>query len=109
MQCPSLRDIYTLSTVPPTCDDPVFRFDIPENARLHVPAGTKEAYASAVVWCEFINILEDTDILGLHATEADDRYADAECYMLNGVKLNKSTLPGIYIVRKNGKTIVVKQ
>ncbi len=53
-------------------------------------------------------LTEDTAIT---LTQIDERYGDVEYYKLNGVKMDKPTQPGVYLVKKDGKTkmIVVKK
>lgn len=59
--CSSLSDIYCKQPVPPTCNPNVFHRVDTANCRIHVPLGAKEDYASAEVWCDFNNIIEDLD------------------------------------------------
>ena len=44
-------------------------------------------------------------------TQIDERLGDVEYYKLNGVKVDKPTQPGVYLVKKDGETkmIVVKK
>ncbi len=56
--CQNLTDITILATVPPTANAMAFlNLDVTK-VILHVPAGTKAAYAAADVWKDFTNIEE---------------------------------------------------
>lgn len=56
--CQNLTDITILATVPPTANAMAFlNLDVTK-VILHVPAGTKAAYAAANVWKDFTNIEE---------------------------------------------------
>ena len=52
-----------------------------------------------------------TDANSITVEEIGQRFGDVEYYKLNGVKVDKPTQPGIYLVKKDGKTkmIVVKK
>lgn len=53
-------------------------------------------------------LAEETSIT---LTQIDERYGDVEYYKLNGVKVDKPTQPGVYLVKKDGQTkmIVVRK
>lgn len=53
----SLKKVIVESKTPPVATEYAFS-DIPADATLYVPAGTKEAYASATGWNTFANISE---------------------------------------------------
>ncbi len=56
--CYALRTMTSLNPEPPTCDYYTF-YDIDKYfVRLYVPAGSKDTYAAADVWCDFRNIEE---------------------------------------------------
>lgn len=75
-----------------------------------MPTGTKDAYASATEWKEFINIIEENSS-EITLSEIGDKYGDEEFYTLNGMKVDVPSKSGIYIVKKNGaaKKVVVKK
>lgn len=56
--CQNLTDITILATVPPTANAMAFMNLNVTKVILHVPAGTKAAYAAADVWKDFTNIEE---------------------------------------------------
>ena len=61
--CTSVITINSYATTPPVCNggEGVFH-EIPSDAVLHVPVGTKEAYASANGWSQFSNIIDDLEV-----------------------------------------------
>ena len=50
------HDIYSYSSVPPTCNDLSFTT---YSGRLHVPASSLAAYFTSPIWCNFANISGD--------------------------------------------------
>ena len=57
--CNNLTDVTVLATVPPTATSPMTFMNLTfANITLHVPAGTKAAYAAAEGWKDFVNIEE---------------------------------------------------
>ena len=58
--CTGLEDIYALRTDPAAYDCATVAFR-DYSATLHVPSGSKEAYASTEPWSKFVNIVEDID------------------------------------------------
>lgn len=78
--------------------------------RLYVPKGCYDAYAFAQGWKEFLNIIEEEET-AITLTQIDERYGDVEYYTLNGVKVDKPTQSGVYLVKKDGQTkmVVVKK
>lgn len=59
--CTGLKDIYALRTAPAAynCHTNAFYF---YSATLHVPAGSKEAYANTAPWSNFANIADDIQV-----------------------------------------------
>lgn len=55
--CSNLLSMTTQNPVPPTCGTNVFDY-IPTDCTLHVPAGSKEAYANDPIWSYFTDIVE---------------------------------------------------
>ena len=111
--CRQLKDIYLDQTDPNAyhCAEDAFSYNVPtETCTLHVPVGSKDAYASTVPWSKFQNILED-ESLGIGDVRYDPNGGKhADIYTVNGVKVNTKdmkTLPkGVYI---QGKKKVVKK
>ena len=58
--CEGLKDIYALRTDPAAYNCVTDAFS-DYSATLHVPAGSKEAYAGTKPWSKFANIVEDID------------------------------------------------
>jgi hypothetical protein len=56
-QCSSLTDVYCYAENIPTTPNNAFYKSNTENATLHVPGATIEAYKAAVPWSEFGNIV----------------------------------------------------
>ncbi len=56
--CTNLSRITSLNPEPPTCSDDAFYYVDTSTCKLYVPQGSKEAYATADVWKDFINIEE---------------------------------------------------
>ena len=55
----SITDIYNHIMTPINIDDDCFNNENYDNATLHVPFGTKNAYANAEVWMNFVHIVDD--------------------------------------------------
>lgn len=112
--CDNLREVRSLNSVPPAfidtghneMDDEVFPAAIYPAATLHVPRGSKDAYARADIWRHFANIVEDLDPSGTADIEIDGAEADVEVFTPAGVqvwrgRLSEAALPaGLYIVRR---------
>ena len=114
--CSSLSTVNSYATTPPKCyNDDVFA-GIPSDAILHVPVGTKDAYATAIGWSIFSNIIDDLNpIMGVEEIETPSKDADDSVmvYNLQGLRMdasNRSELPslpsGIYIIE--GRKVYVK-
>lgn len=58
--CSELREIHSNNITPPTCGYHVFDGVKTANCKLYVPTGSKEDYAFADGWCDFVNIIEET-------------------------------------------------
>lgn len=132
--CLNLRSISVKATIPPmgiyspgsewTADTDSFFFNSsnswyePDDVSmitLHVPAGTKEAYAAAPGWRDFSNIVDDMISTGVDDIQMDKETGDdgIEVYNMSGIRLDATTsdrlnsLPaGLYIV--NGRKVMVK-
>lgn len=111
--CTALTEVYCAAVEPPVCDTTGWKEFMFTNtgATLHVPIGTKEAYASAPVWQDFENIVDD--VAGADSIIADSNDIDTvNVYNLQGMRLpvdcieQLKTLPrGLYIV--NGKKMLL--
>ena len=112
--CYNLREVYSLSTVPPTCEGgSVFYSDTKKEGRLHVPIGSLDAYKEAFVWKDFFNTDE---VSGISAVSSDAATISAY-YTLDGRHISgQPAARGLYIVRsakgrlqgKNGRKVMVK-
>lgn len=70
----AIKDAYCEALVPPTCATgsyATFSDTRLGNSTLHVPLGTKEAYAKADQWKLFGNIVEGSDANGIESLESD--------------------------------------
>ena len=96
--CTSLEDIYALRTDPAAYDCATDAFS-DYSATLHVPSGSKEAYASTEPWSKFVNIVEDIDTgiepLTLTPSEAGQAY-----YNLQGQRITNPQRGQLVIVRR---------
>lgn len=109
-ECSGIREIHCYASAPPALGDDTFYGLSTNHVKLYVPKGCKDAYAFAKGWDAFLNIIEEEET-AITLTQIDERYGDVEYYKLNGGKVDKPTQPGIYLVKKDGKTkmIVVKK
>ncbi len=57
--CSRLREVHSNNITPPDCGQDTFQGVQTANCRLYVPTGTKEDYALAPVWGNFVNIIEE--------------------------------------------------
>lgn len=102
-ECPSLTDYYVEDAVP-------FEVDIRNGKNiavpysqctLHVPAGAKEAYASAPFWSGFGTIVEDA--AGVDAVEAEEDDGAAKWYSVDGREIDPSGFRGLALRRSGSK------
>ena len=103
--CTGLTEIFSRASAPPACDDEVWMKVNKSTCTLYVPAGTKDAYATAEGWKDFINIEEfdATEITTLDAEATDTDLSDSEIYTMGGQRVD-ALQAGMNIVRmKNGK------
>ena len=57
--CTSLTDIYCYTSEPPECHNLAFYgTTATSTATLHIPTDSRETYAAANVWCDFVNVEE---------------------------------------------------
>ena len=108
--CSGIREIQCNASVPPALGTNAFDGLSTNHVKLYVPSGCKDAYAFAKGWDAFLNIIEEEE-MAISLVQIDERYGDVEYYKLNGVKVDKPTQPGVYLVKKDGQTkmIVVKK
>jgi hypothetical protein len=57
-ECSSLKSVSSYNTTPPACGTDCFEDKVYGKDTLYVPTGTKELYANANIWREFLNIEE---------------------------------------------------
>ncbi|MCQ2243020.1 MAG: leucine-rich repeat domain-containing protein [Bacteroidaceae bacterium] len=83
--CSGLKEIHSQAITPPTAYDSGTFYGVnKDDCKLYVPKGTKEAYASAEVWKEFINIIDGND--------SDDEDVDALKARISALESEISTL-----------------
>ncbi len=112
--CRAIEDVYCAAIIPPTADPDSFEYIQLSKVSLHVPFGSKNAYAEAEVWKDFGYIVEE-DMDGIEKVEDDELYDGVDyalpyqVFDLKGKFLGNSTeslAPGIYILRQG--SIVMK-
>lgn len=94
--CPNIENVYSLYVNPPQIgtgtpsptaepiENPVFDDITFENATLHVPVGSLDAYHNSSMWGKFKDIRE-TDFAALDTIEEDE-----DTFIINGLTLNFS-------------------
>ena len=95
-----LADITVLRDVPPVCENyDVFPYGTYQDAKLHVPSGSENAYSQAAVWKDFLNIIGE-ELTGIdHVVSGVMESATELHYDLSGRQVSPET-PGIHVVRK---------
>ena len=97
--CYNVDEVYSLNPVPPTCEaSNVFYSGIKQNAQLHVPDGSVDAYKEAFVWKDFFNI-DAASVAGTKKNAA----TVAESYTLSGQRAG-NTHRGLTIQRLSDGT-----
>lgn len=71
--CFELKEVTSLNPIPPECGGYCFE-DVPTTCVLKVPAGSKELYAEAEGWSQFINIVEIASV-GVSTQENNATFA----------------------------------
>lgn len=101
MSCTNIKNVKSLSAVPPVCASDL-TFDDCSTAKLMVPAGSIDAYKEATGW-RVLTDVEGIVTTGIDSIEADNN-APAEYYNLQGIKVADGSLtPGIYVKRQGNK------
>lgn len=59
--CPNLKNIYTKSSMPPSCQNNTFTTTTMNTCKLHIPKGSLDQYKKTSGWKLFIDIVEDLD------------------------------------------------
>ena len=107
--CRNLETVTCLAEEVPSTSSNAFEFNI-EYATLQVPVQSVAAYSSKSPWKNFGKI-ESIKETAISLVLIDERFGDVEYYKPNGVRVDKPTQPGIYLVKKDGQTkmVVVKR
>ena len=92
--CTALTQIVTQATTPPTATTSTFN-EVPKTIPVYIPAGTLEAYQSALGWKEFTNIQSIPGTEGIEQPTSDSS--------LKG-RANKVLRDGVLLIERNGKT-----
>jgi hypothetical protein len=111
--CKELKDIYCYASNVPQTDENAFgdyNYDISyiENATLHVPVASLEAYRQTAPWSGFGKIVALTDDdpkpTKVYSATTDDKYPQFSVYTINGRRISKPQR-GLNILRmSNGTT-----
>ncbi len=104
--CASLATIKSKNVIPPAIMSNTFASSIYDTARLLVPEGAAESYASAEVWKQFTDISESS-FSGIESVETEDG-GIVTVYSITGhVVATGESVPelntGVYIVRSGKK------
>ena len=107
--CPELTDVYCYAVNVPQTDASAFYYSNPENATLHVPEVSLNAYKTTDPWRSFFSIValtdEDPKPTGINNVNGNDN-GNERWYSLDGQLLqDKPMQKGVYI--HNGKKLVV--
>ena len=97
--CTGLEDIYALRTDPAAYDCATDAFS-DYSATLHVPAGSKEAYASTEPWSNFANIVEEEDLTAIQSLTLTPSEAGETYYNLQGQRIAEPQRGQLVVVRR---------
>ena len=97
--CTGLEDIYALRTDPAAYDCATDAFS-DYSATLHVPAGSKEAYASTETWSNFANIVEEEDLTAIQPLTLTPSEAGESYYNLQGQRIAEPQRGQLVVVRR---------
>lgn len=106
--CAGIKKLESYATTPPVCGTSALTSIDKFECTLMVPEGTKDLYAAAAQWNEFL-FVEETQPTAIEGVEMDDMdNPNAPVYNLHGMRMQSGdNLPkGIYI--KSGKKFLVK-
>ncbi len=108
--CTGLKSIYTLNPEPPTCSGSLVFDNVDKSScTLYVPIGSKEKYATADQWQDFLNIVE-MDMTPVSNITADSN-AEAVGYYTTDGKQMPTPQRGVNIIRYSdgtAKKVLVK-
>ena len=97
--CTHITDFYCSAETVPTVETDAFDIPIIEmKTTLHVPAGMKEKYENANIWCNFKTIVEmSQDSEGIDGIVFNDKNSKIDVYQLNGTR-RESLQKGLNII-----------
>ncbi len=100
--CSALTDFYCLNTMPQAVSTKAF-YDVDTKAcSLHVPSGSKPAYASAEVWKDFM--VDEKKLTSIGNVEIDDDATEIARYTLDGQRIF-APQKGVNIIRMSNGTV----
>ena len=95
--CSGLENIYCMAQTPPSIEDNTFeRYSV----TLHVPTGSKAAYASAEYWKNFTNIVEDIELAIGHLAAGP-----SVAYHAGILSLPNDSLSDVFVYTANGRLV----
>ncbi len=83
--CSSLTDLYCLNTAPQTVSTKAFYNVDTKACSLHVPSGSKSAYAAASVWQDFM--VDEKKLTAIENVEIDNGITEIARYTLDGQRI----------------------
>ena len=102
--CSELTDVYCYAENVPSTQSDAFDGSYPENATLHVPAGSIESYKATAPWSSFGKIVALTpEETGVDELKGENGTENSAVYDLSGRRVQKAQ-KGIYIC--DGKVVV---
>lgn len=105
----TLKDVYCYAEVPPMVNSTTFNWYQVKNVKLHVlkQGGVKELYQADTYWQKF-DIVADLSYTatGIETAETTADDAPTRWYTLDGLRIERPTKPGLYIL--NGKKVAIK-
>lgn len=112
--CNSLANVKCEAINPPVCGNNVFSPVTYETAELHVPKGSKDAYAAAEAWKNFNTMVDDLPGTVGVADGLIDFNNNSNVYNMQGILVKRNATagdikalnPGLYII--GGKKVLVK-
>ena len=102
--CPELHDVYCFTNEVPYTEIYVFEGSYPENATLHVPAGSLESYRATEPWGSFGKIVDlAEEETGIGELKGENGTENSAVYDLSGRRVQKGQ-KGILI--QNDKVVL---